>query len=570
MPLYAGELNLRRGASLEEYPAPMSEVLGAQATDTRINNPLSAIQRMQALSDAERGPYVGSERDQFGAVVPRFAPPPRLDAETARQRVKEEGLPLTIPDDGIAAPALDILIRAKRDELQRQNIFARGPSGVVPGALRLGTALINSLYDPLNIASAFIPVVGQARYAGMVAGATGAFGRAGVRAGVGAVEGLVGAAVLEPLIYAANQQEQADYGMADSLANIAFGGLFGGGLHAGGGAVRDLVQPGWWKSTPDGHAYTDAASIAARIDAETRQSATRASIVQAIEGRQTEIDAIVRADPNAESAPIRGFHGTKAMDIEVNGLSQSLDLGPHFTVDRSTAEIFASHLNTPGKVLEGDLHFRQVFDMPDLGGWQPWSVAQWIDEQGLTRSKPDENGNLGELGKAALRASEATGKPGSEEAKDAAAKVVRDWLRDRGYDAIRYKNQYEGRPVDTYIAIDMQRVTRPGERPLQVPAPATGDQVATAAQRVSQPDAVRSADPRSSAASEQTARQATPATLEAAQAQLDEAMTAADDFAAALGEPDRISQSLKDYDLDIKRAEDYAKALRAGAACGLA
>jgi hypothetical protein len=55
-----------------------------------------------------------------------------------------------------------------------------------------------------------------------------------------------------------------------------------------------------------------------------------------------------------------------------------------------------------------------------------------------------------------------------------------------------------------------------------------------------------------------------------AQAQLDEAMTAADDYAAALGEPDRISQSLKDYDLDIKRAEEYAKALRAGAACGLA
>ena len=103
MPLYAGELNLRRGAGLDEYPAPLSEVLGAQAEDTRLNNPVTAIRRMQALSDAERGPYVGNDVNEFGAVVPRFEAPQRLDAATARERVKQEGLPLTIPDDGIAS-----------------------------------------------------------------------------------------------------------------------------------------------------------------------------------------------------------------------------------------------------------------------------------------------------------------------------------------------------------------------------------------------------------------------------------------------------------------------------------
>ena len=43
------------------------------------------------------------------------------------------------------------------------------------------------LLDPLNIASAFVPVVGEARYANLLARAASPLGRAGVRAGVGAL-----------------------------------------------------------------------------------------------------------------------------------------------------------------------------------------------------------------------------------------------------------------------------------------------------------------------------------------------------------------------------------------------
>jgi len=60
--------------------------------------------------------------------------------------------------------------------------------------------------------------------------------RAAVRAGIGAIEGTAGAAMLEPATYALSRAEQRDYTMADSLANLAFGGIMGGGLHAGFGA----------------------------------------------------------------------------------------------------------------------------------------------------------------------------------------------------------------------------------------------------------------------------------------------------------------------------------------------
>lgn len=76
----------------------------------------------------------------------------------------------------------------------------------------------------------------------MLGRAASPLGRAGVRAGVGAVEGAVGAAIIEPLPLLAAQQDQTEYGLSDSLANIAMGGLLGGGLHTVGGAVSDALR----------------------------------------------------------------------------------------------------------------------------------------------------------------------------------------------------------------------------------------------------------------------------------------------------------------------------------------
>jgi hypothetical protein len=87
-----------------------------------------------------------------------------------------------------------------------------------------------------------VPVVGEARYAAMLGRAASPLGRAGVRAGVGAVQGAAGAAILEPLPLLAARQDQTEYGLSDSLANIALGGLLGGGLHSVGGAVSDAMR----------------------------------------------------------------------------------------------------------------------------------------------------------------------------------------------------------------------------------------------------------------------------------------------------------------------------------------
>jgi hypothetical protein len=92
------------------------------------------------------------------------------------------------------------------------------------------------MLDPINIAASFIPVFGQARFAALAA-------RTSLRTARltrGVVEGAVGAAVVEPLVYSAAKRVQADYGAVDSLLNITFGSILGGGLHVGVGKLRDI------------------------------------------------------------------------------------------------------------------------------------------------------------------------------------------------------------------------------------------------------------------------------------------------------------------------------------------
>lgn len=138
---------------------------------------------------------------------------------------------------------LSILATRKTAELKRQAILSRAESSGSTALGRFGITIATSFLDPLTVGTGFVPVIGPARYAGMLERAgTSALARAGVRAQVGALEGAVGAAAVEPIIYGAHAQEQADYTLADSLLNIGIGGPFGGGLHVVGGAVSDALK----------------------------------------------------------------------------------------------------------------------------------------------------------------------------------------------------------------------------------------------------------------------------------------------------------------------------------------
>jgi phage-Barnase-EndoU-ColicinE5/D-RelE like nuclease3 len=215
---------------LDAYPISLGQTLGATAEESWIRNPGPSIVRLMG-----RGRYAETVGDEFGGEIPN---PTRREAtmlspDDANARYGIQG---HLKFDGeTPEPVAAELNALKRDELDRKDRMARGPSGAGAFAAQLATGFAVSIVDPINIGSAFVPVVGQARFALWAE----RIGTTGARAARGAIEGAAGAALVEPIVLGAAWAEQAEYGAADSLLNLAFGTALGGGLHVGLGALGD-------------------------------------------------------------------------------------------------------------------------------------------------------------------------------------------------------------------------------------------------------------------------------------------------------------------------------------------
>ena len=301
MTIFAGDAPVLDRRTMLDIPAQSGEVFDAAFGSAFSTNPTTSLVRSEELAQQADGRAVVMGPESYLAPnAGRLEPDsPLVEAQAARDRVSGMGLDIKIPEQGIRQGALDILIDRHREQAARQQVLARAHGGSMGTQVAAGLAA--SLLDPLNIASAFVPVVGEARYAAMLGRAASPLGRAGVRAGVGAVEGAVGAAILEPLPLLAASQDQTEYGLSDSLANIALGGVLGGGLHSVGGAVSDALRRRLATETP-------AADIA--LNVADRRSAPAAP-AQSI--RAADFDRLFDQDP--ESA----LRGSLARSLEEDG-----------------------------------------------------------------------------------------------------------------------------------------------------------------------------------------------------------------------------------------------------------
>lgn len=219
----------------DRIPSTTGEVASAAFGSAFAANPTPRLVR-----GIETGRIPLSGSDLFPEDAQLREPEPMLGAEDANKRYGIKGK-LAFDKDVSERSARD-LYETKRAELVREDTIRRSGGGFGSGGLaRFGVGAVAGLLDPINVASAFLPVVPAARVGVALAGAAGAAGRAGVRVGVGAAEGAAGQLALEPLQYALDQQEQNDWTMADALKRVAFGAVLGGGLHVVGGAVADRV-----------------------------------------------------------------------------------------------------------------------------------------------------------------------------------------------------------------------------------------------------------------------------------------------------------------------------------------
>lgn len=315
MTIFTDGLIQRPGRNiLDDVATGSFDAAEAAFDDAWFNNPTTSAYRINELDAAQLGEVIQPEQKDRGYVAPeiRRAPDtPMLTPEDARAQVKESGLDIKVPDTGIRQGALDILIRRNREQRERQIVLENAPASTVP--LQLLTGFAASAIDPINLASAFIPVVGEARYASMLASATTRAARFAVRARVGAIQGAIGAAVVEPLPLAAAQQDQTDYGISDTMLNIAFGGVLGGGLHGAGGLISDMRRRNVLADTVNQVALESEPGVTARRSPLSRALETgdddpmvalRESLENGIARDREQIEANARTQAHEELAPV--------------------------------------------------------------------------------------------------------------------------------------------------------------------------------------------------------------------------------------------------------------------------
>ena len=219
----------------DRYSKSLLETLGAIAADNWEYNPLEATKTHMSINAAEMESIKGGDT--------------RVDRIELNKKYNELGL--YFKEDEFQS-VVDIMVSKKEEERERQSIIQRGPAGswnpfsagFYVGAAKFGTGLAVSMLDPINIGASFIPVFGQVRFAALAARTS----LRTARLARGVTEGAVGAALVEPLVYSAAKRVQADYGAADSLLNIAFGSILGGGLHVGIGKLRDIKTVNKYKN----------------------------------------------------------------------------------------------------------------------------------------------------------------------------------------------------------------------------------------------------------------------------------------------------------------------------------
>ena len=199
------------------FRTSLGETLSTTAADAWKYNPVSSIWRLSELE------YNRNKDDDE----------PLINRRILNEKYKDIGL---FFEEDEKQSTVDILVERKEEENERRSIINRGPQGLPVGAAKLVTSFVASAVDPINLVAAFIPFVGQTNFARLVA----RYGFTRARLTKGAIEGTLGTALFEPIVYTAAQREQSDYDLLDSFIAVSFGTILGGGLHVGAGKIKDF------------------------------------------------------------------------------------------------------------------------------------------------------------------------------------------------------------------------------------------------------------------------------------------------------------------------------------------
>ena len=358
------EIDVQRFRSaLIETPVGTLDVLGATFEETLYYNPASALNRYFTLEAAKDN---GQRLQQKDWEI----------SEYYRDGIEVGPEGITTGEAALLAENYD-----RRQEIRfTLDRAGGGYRNFGEGVAQFGVSLVGSVLDPLNIGASFIPVIGAANFASLASRvgvrrardimrakkrytAAGVLPRKDLTAGQmvtrGAVEGGFGAVVVEPIVLAAAEAEQdKDYTIMDSLMNVAFGTVLGGGLHVAAGSLSNKLR---------------------RAKEETRRNLLSVALAQAVEGRRIDVEDIALTDPALRNEPSR------PMSPETRRVIDEVQDGE--AVMETTVTVNGKTKTTKRRRLESDS--LKILDPENEG--RPKSLTQWVIENARIAKDTSDN-----------------------------------------------------------------------------------------------------------------------------------------------------------------------------------
>ena len=280
---------------------------------------------------------------------------------TPEQLTEKFGDDVLTFDEPMSEEEARLLYEGKKEELIRNAIISRSPTGFVPGVAKFGGGMLAMATDPVEVATMFIPFVGQAGKARSIA----RFGRIKGRAAVGAVEGTAGALLTEPLYYGLSKEQQLDYTMSEALLNVGAGTFFGGGI----GTIAGLLK----RSGADARTIISDADIDAVLKQSVPEVSVRADLEPTVaperislEEAQARADRIVKQ--TREMYAPTGGRVTYEVALRQFATDQGVDVSLVLPKTIKRPMTLSEFVRSRGGINDKDEMFRGELDNLDIKG----------------------------------------------------------------------------------------------------------------------------------------------------------------------------------------------------------
>ena len=351
------------GSALGNVKTTYFEAQGANIASSWDYNPTSSLFRLADQTEAYNESNVYLNKDELNK---QYADIGLFFEEDTREGV------------------VNYLVNRKQIEQERASVVSRGPQNTY-GTFFLAS-LATNFADPINIGAAFVPVVGQTRFANMVARS----GKNVARLQRGFIEGFVGNAAVEPIVYGVARSEQSDYDQYDAFFNIAAGGILGSSLHLGFGKIGDVIA----ERTGKPNIYQRLAAISP----ENQQELLRYSIGKTLRGEKVDTGDLINSKTRI------GDEQLNRIDDQINEFKvlyqNAIDKN-----DVSSAKIYLENLRNlqkterelfEAKKQKNDLAIQQKVNDPNIRdekGLIPESEIKYKDKQSSELELEAENIN---------------------------------------------------------------------------------------------------------------------------------------------------------------------------------